>query len=56
MKTYPIPGPLLQSIVNYLETKPWIEVNQMLIAVGQIAREIDTAVPAGNGKGEELRP
>jgi hypothetical protein len=60
MKTYPIPGPLLQAIVNYLQKRPWEEVNEMLVQISQIGREVDNPSPPpslpSNGKGEELRP
>jgi hypothetical protein len=50
MKTYPIPQPLLQVIVNYLQTKPWAEVNGILAEIQQIAATIDSAALAALAK------
>ncbi len=59
-RTYPIPAPLLQTIINYLQMRPWQEVNQMLAEIHRIATMVDTPgplppneVPKANGKGDE---
>jgi hypothetical protein len=55
MKTYPIPGPLLQVVVNYLQRQPWGEVDEILKAIGEIARSVDFPVPKTNGSEDKIR-
>jgi hypothetical protein len=56
MKTYPIPGPLLQDIVNYLEGQPWRQVTHLLAAIREIAVATDQPqLPRVNG-GDEASP
>lgn len=38
-KNYPISAPVLQAIVDYLQTKPWGEVNALLVAIQQAVRQ-----------------
>ena len=56
MKTYPIPGPLMQDIVNYLELQPWRQVNNLLAAIRDVAVATDAPqLPKVNG-GDEVSP
>jgi len=53
MKAYPIPPELLQRIVNYLQQRPWAEVNGMLQQIMGIAQAVDAMSQAQNGKDED---
>jgi hypothetical protein len=58
MKTYPIPAPLLQVIVNFLQKQPWIEVNDILGGVNAVVLQTDqpqAPLSKPNG-GDEARP
>lgn len=60
VKTYPIPAPLLQALVNYLRKKPWEEANNFLVEIQRIADVIDNPGPLppsmNNGSDNESVP
>jgi hypothetical protein len=51
---------LLQAMINYLQTRPWAEVNGMLMEIQRIVALIDTPGPFPatdvNGERDELLP
>ena len=42
MKLYPVPQDVLQATLNYLVTRPWREVNDLMRAFEKIAAEVDS--------------
>lgn len=42
---YQVPGQLLQIIINYLQTKPFNEVNEILVALNNTAKKIEQPAP-----------
>jgi len=52
MKTYPVPLPLLQAIISFLQRQPWADVNEMLAGIHRTIQETDqptTFAPHING-------
>jgi hypothetical protein len=52
MKTYPMPGELMQKIVNYLQMRPYMEVAEMLGQMMQIAQNVERTQIRLNGEQE----
>ena len=42
----PIPADLLQTLANYLATKPWQEVNNLIVAINNAANPPETPLPS----------
>jgi hypothetical protein len=45
MRTYPLSQQLLQALVSYLQTRPWIEVNAMLLEIRRVVEATDAPGP-----------
>lgn len=41
MKEYPIPLPLMQEIVNVMQTLPWAQVNSVMTKLMPIIQQVD---------------
>lgn len=50
---YQVPGQLLQIIINYLQTKPFNEVNEILVALNNTAKKIEQPAPKEDKKAEK---